>query len=54
MSVSQKYMIKYSIQTKLEPLISIPETKLESDEPFESYLEFTEIFRKSANFLHNF
>ena len=46
MSVCQKYMTKYSIYTKSEPLIPIPETKSESDELFKSYAIFSE---KSAN-----
>ena len=46
MPVRQKYMIKYWIQTKSEPLISIPKIESESDEPFESYFEFSEKFRK--------
>ena len=60
MSVCQKYMTKYSIETKSEPLISIPETGSKSDELFKSNSEFFEkfikillIFLKSANFLHN-
>ena len=37
MPVFQKYVITYSISTNSEPLISIPETESESDEPFDSY-----------------
>ena len=42
MPFCQKYRIKYSIQTNLQPLISIPETETESesDEPFESYIRY--------------
>ena len=46
MPVCQKYMIKYSIQAKPEPLISIPKIESKSDEPFKSYSEISEQFRK--------
>ena len=48
MPVCHKYIIKYSIQTISEPLISIPVTESESGEPFESYSVF---FEKFADFL---